>query len=179
MPPSIQPWDFWREVLKSPRCVLAPMVDASELAWRLISRKYGAQLVYTPMTHAGMFIRDIRYRRDSIASCPEDRPLIAQVLTRSKSLTETMQFPIFIHSSAPMIPRRFWKLRVLLNPTATLSTWISDARKPSPRKVFLVYLFTKQFDSLEVDFWTLGHYGAFLQDEWDLIKEMGKFHWFM
>ncbi len=83
MPPPIAPWDFWRDVLKSPQRVLAPMVDASELAWRLISRKYDTQLAYTPMIHAGMFIRDAKYRRDNSATCPEDRPLIVQVLPRS------------------------------------------------------------------------------------------------
>ena len=30
--------DFYRDVLGSPQLVVAPMVDASELAWRMLSK---------------------------------------------------------------------------------------------------------------------------------------------
>lgn len=72
-------YEFYRHVLGSPRFVLAPMVDASELPWRLLSKRYGTQLVYTPMMHAATFARDPRYRRDMLRTCAADRPLIAQV----------------------------------------------------------------------------------------------------
>ncbi len=32
--------DFYRDVLGSPRLVVAPMVDASELAWRMLSKGF-------------------------------------------------------------------------------------------------------------------------------------------
>ncbi|PXF46658.1 tRNA-dihydrouridine(16/17) synthase [NAD(P)(+)]-like [Gracilariopsis chorda] len=54
------------------------MVDASELAFRDLCRKYGAQLAYTPMLHSASFVRDAKYRAEHFTTHALDRPLVAQ-----------------------------------------------------------------------------------------------------
>ena len=58
------------------RHTLAPMVGASELAFRLLCRKYGATLAYTPMMSAAEFARSEDYRQTEFQTVPEDRPLV-------------------------------------------------------------------------------------------------------
>ena len=68
--------------LRGKALVVAPMVDQSDLPFRLLCRRYGANLAYTPMIHARLFCERQQYRDkfwDFVKGVPEaDRPLIAQ-----------------------------------------------------------------------------------------------------
>lgn len=69
----------WWASLGSPRCVAAPMVAQSELAFRLLARRYGAELCYTPMLLAKLYAAVPEYRADHFSTCAADRPLVAQL----------------------------------------------------------------------------------------------------
>ena len=55
------------------------MVDMSELPFRMLTRRYGAQLVYTPMINSKLWAKSEKWRNNNFETCPEDRPLFAQV----------------------------------------------------------------------------------------------------
>ena len=69
-----QMWDR----IGRPKYVVAPMVDQSELAFRMLCREHGATLAYTPMFHSRLYCEDHTYADEFFTTCPEDRPLIVQ-----------------------------------------------------------------------------------------------------
>ncbi|KAJ1967306.1 tRNA dihydrouridine synthase [Dimargaris xerosporica] len=77
---KLQGFEFYDKVLHRAKYFLAPMVDQSELAWRSLSRRYGAQVCYTPMIHARLFsdASNKAYFADNWQTDQHDRPLIAQ-----------------------------------------------------------------------------------------------------
>ena len=44
----------------------------------MLTRKYGAQICYTPMFHSRLFSEKADYRKRMFAPCAEDRPLVVQ-----------------------------------------------------------------------------------------------------
>ncbi|XP_030444110.2 uncharacterized protein LOC115666539 [Syzygium oleosum] len=70
-------WAHWAK-LGRPKLMVAPMVDNSELPFRMLCRKYGAQAAYTPMLHSRIFTENEKYRSMEFTTCKEDRPLFVQ-----------------------------------------------------------------------------------------------------
>ncbi|KAM0751505.1 FMN-linked oxidoreductase [Meredithblackwellia eburnea MCA 4105] len=95
MPKKLEGHEWWTSI-GSPKYVVAPMVDQSELAWRILSRIHGATLAYTPMFHAGLFGSPDhpRYASEMFDMSPDslegvapyDRPLVVQFCANDKDL---------------------------------------------------------------------------------------------
>ena len=58
--------------------IVAPMVRYSKLPLRLLCKKWGADLTFTPMIIAESFVRSSLARDSDFATSAEDRPVIAQ-----------------------------------------------------------------------------------------------------
>lgn len=62
------------------------MVGGSELAFRLLCRKYSADVAYTPMMNADEFAKDAVYRRKWLQSTDRDWPLVAHFCGNDPSI---------------------------------------------------------------------------------------------
>ena len=80
-----QAWEFYHTTLHSPTNFAAPMVDQSELQYRLLTRRHNTHVCYTPMFHSRLMTEDVKYRqkvmydlRCSDTTTSIDRPLLVQ-----------------------------------------------------------------------------------------------------
>jgi tRNA-dihydrouridine synthase/acylphosphatase len=71
-------WEHAKESRWIPPVIMAPMVRGSELAYRMLGRKYGCSSAYSPMIGAeGILSGNASHR---LISCSGDRPLIVQLM---------------------------------------------------------------------------------------------------
>ena len=125
--------EFYQKVLGNPKFIVAPMVEQSELPWRVLSRRCGAQLCFTPMINAKVFmdLNQKGYHESVFSTCPTDRPLIVQ----------------FCGNNPEIILKAAQKLEHCCDAV--------DINLGCPQGI------AKR-----------GHYGSYLQDEWELIESI-------
>jgi len=70
-------YEFYKQI-GEPKFICAPMVDQSELAFRMLCRKYGTTACYTPMLHSRLTVEDKTYLPVNFTTNAEDRPLFVQ-----------------------------------------------------------------------------------------------------
>ena len=112
---------FW-DKLGRPRYVVAPMVDQSDLAFRLLCRRYQADLCYTPMLHARLFCTDPSYRAQRFQTNAQDQPLIAQfcgndktVLLKAAQMIQSQVAAVDLNLGCPQpIAKKVWRFPVKL-----------------------------------------------------------------
>jgi tRNA-dihydrouridine synthase B len=61
---------------------LAPMEDVTDPAFRILCKRYGADLVYTEFVSADALIRSVRSTERKLSVLPEERPVAVQIYGR-------------------------------------------------------------------------------------------------
>ena len=97
--------------------ILAPMVGGSELAFRLLCRRYGCDLAYTPMMNSQRFVVDSEYRKDEFQTVPEDRPLVAHFSANNPSVSIPRQLTYY-NSANRLLLSSHW---LLMSHTSSIS----------------------------------------------------------
>ncbi|KAL9533772.1 tRNA-dihydrouridine(16/17) synthase [NAD(P)(+)] [Sphaerulina musiva] len=159
------------ESIGSPKYVVAPMVDQSEFAWRLLTRSFlpaelrSSILAYTPMFHAKLFSDNPKYRANHFEPLkppitmadPPDAEHIKTMGEADRYLdgNPNMDRPLFVQFCAND-PDVFLKSAQMVAPFCDAV----DLNLGCPQGI------AKR-----------GNYGAFLQEDWDTIyKLINKLH---
>ncbi len=61
---------------------LAPMEDVTDISFRLMCKKFGADMVYTEFVSSDALIRNIERTNQKLAICEEERPVTIQIYGR-------------------------------------------------------------------------------------------------
>ncbi|KAJ5725096.1 tRNA-dihydrouridine(16/17) synthase [Penicillium malachiteum] len=159
-PQKLQGRQFY-ESLGSPKYIVAPMVDRSEFAWRMLSRSFlppdeqKELLAYSPMYHARLFREQAKVRSSHFQP------------TRGSAGDASKPDELFLDGN-PAFDRPLFVQFCANDP----NDFLEAARHVAP-----------YCDAVDLNLGCpqgiarKGHYGAFLQEDWDLIyKLINKLH---
>jgi tRNA-dihydrouridine synthase 1 len=155
-PPKLHGRAFY-ESIGSPKLIIAPMVDRSEFAWRVLTRSYlddersKSLLAYTPMLHARLFKTELRYRSENF-----------QPTRGSLDSTESSEEPVWLDGNSATDRPLFVQF---------------CANKPDEMLEAARYV-APYCDAVDLNLGCpqgiarSGKYGAFLQEHWDTIYSL-------
>lgn len=166
MAPSLRGRAFY-ESLGSPKYIVAPMVDQSEFAWRMLTRSFlpaelrTSILAYSPMLHAKLFSEKAAYRSEHFKPLKSPAALPAPAdAEHQKALSESSEPHL---DGNPTIDRPLFVQFCANDPEALLAA----------AKIVQPYC-----DAVDLNLGCpqgiakRGNYGAFLQEDWDLIYRL-------
>ncbi|OQR99979.1 dihydrouridine synthase [Thraustotheca clavata] len=140
---------FWSDI-GCPKYVLSPMVDQSEYAFRQLCRRYGAELCYTPMLHAKVFVSETTYQSQHLDIMPDEGPTIVQfagddpkTLLEAAKLVENVAAAVDLNLGCPQpIARKGHYGSFLLRETDTivniLQLWKQHLSIPTTCKIRII-----------------------------------------
>ncbi|KAI1468251.1 FMN-linked oxidoreductase [Daldinia caldariorum] len=150
------------ESMGSPKFVLAPMVDQSEFAWRMLTRSFltpeenSKLLAYTPMFHARLFSETAKYRESHFEAT---RPSSSAPAPEN---TEQSQSPPFLDG----------------NPAFDRPLFVQFCANDPEHLLAAATLAAPYCDAVDLNLGCpqgiarKGHYGAFLQEDQELIYKL-------
>ncbi|ROW14904.1 hypothetical protein VPNG_03298 [Cytospora leucostoma] len=164
------------ESIGSPKYIVAPMVDQSEFAWRMLTRSFlpeserSSILAYTPMFHARLFVDSQKYRDSHFQPTPSTASLVStqhqhQQPSGADPATDGQNHEQPYLDGNPKIDRPLFVQFCANDPQALLSA----AKLVAPH-----------CDAVDLNLGCpqgiarKGHYGAFLQEDQALIHDMVK-----
>lgn len=154
------------ESIGSPKYVVAPMVDQSEFAWRLLTRSFlpaelrRSVLAYSPMMHAKLFTDSPKYRSSHFE--PLQPPLVLPAPGDSAQQATVRPEDAYLDGN-PNIDRPLFVQFCANEPDVLLQA----------AKIVQPYC-----DAVDLNLGCpqgiakRGHYGAFLQEDWDTIYKL-------
>ncbi|KAI2464705.1 FMN-linked oxidoreductase [Annulohypoxylon bovei var. microspora] len=154
------------ESIGSPKFVLAPMVDQSEFAWRMLTRSFltpaenSKVLAYTPMFHARLFEETAKYRDSHFEAI---QPSTSPLGTSSSTNLEELPKPVPFLDGNPAFDRPLF-VQFCANDAEHL---FSAATQVAP-----------YCDAVDLNLGCpqgiarKGHYGAFLQENQELVYKL-------
>ncbi|SMR58938.1 unnamed protein product [Zymoseptoria tritici ST99CH_1E4] len=155
------------ESIGSPKYVVAPMVDQSEFAWRLLTRSFlppdlrATVLAYSPMLHAKLFIDSPKYRSSHFE--PVKPPLVLPAPGGDSEHQKTTSEEDAYLDGNPKMDRPLFVQFCANEPDVLLQA----------AKIVQPYC-----DAVDLNLGCpqgiakRGHYGAFLQEDWDTIYKL-------
>ncbi|RNF06934.1 putative dihydrouridine synthase (Dus) [Trypanosoma conorhini] len=136
---------------RRPMYVVGPMVDQSELPFRMLCRRYGATLAYSPMLHARSFAQSAQYRARYFSTTPHRAtPAGGAGAEAAVGIEEAKDHPLFVQFCG--------------NDPDTL---LAAARYVEDH-----------CEAVDINFGCpqgiarRGHYGSFLMEDWELVHNI-------
>lgn len=166
MAPKLRGRAFY-ESLGSPKYIVAPMVDQSEFAWRLLTRSFlppdlrTSVLAYSPMMHAKLFSEKPSYRGEHF------KPLKSP--TALPHPADKEQQKAMIENSEPYLDG---------NPKTDRPLFMQFCANDPEALLAAAKIVEPHVDAVDLNLGCpqgiakRGNYGAFLQEDWDLIYRL-------